>query len=267
MSSKLSRAGRLATVCATVFVLLAAASCTSSSNPNGQPAPGQNGSGTLGSGPALSGGPAASSATTAPPPAPTYPGTASEYAKAAITAWAAGDTTRLDQLESSDGLLHTQLHCVSCFDQHFTFIHCQGAAGTSYCLFYNNVGDELTLRVVNSLLGHPLAVNSGGAFDPITFPADDKAYAQEALSAWVGRNDARLKLLTAANMTTAQVDALGANPNLPWGFDHSEGAAGSMYYSWHDPSSHLLAFRFLNGGPTPTSGPGSQHRITEIVLL
>ncbi len=202
----------------------------------------------------------------APPAPPTYPNSAEAYAKAAVAAWAAKDTTRLNQLEVGGGSLHTMLACGNCYEVHFA-LHgtCDGAAGSSYCLFFNKVGDLLRLRLDNTLIGKPRAVGLGSIFEPISFPSDDKAYAQEALDAWRDGNDARLKLLTSANMTSAQVTALGANPASGWTYDHSEGAMGSTYLSWNDGAGHLLTFRFANTGPAPTSGPTSQHRITEIL--
>jgi hypothetical protein len=165
------------------------------------------------------------------------------------------------------GVLHTLAGCAGCYNVAFVFSNCQGAAGSSYCLFFNAVGDELNVKLQNSLLGAPQAIVAGSIFGPITFPSDNKAYAQEALNAWLSRNDARLKLLTKNTMTSAQVDGLGPNRNSPWTFDHSEGAAGSSYYDWKDGAGHTLAFRFTNGPAAPTTGPDSQHRIVDIVYL
>jgi hypothetical protein len=211
---------------------------------------------------------ATSTATSTPPTTqPVYPNTAEEYAKAGVAAWVNHDSVRLDQLEVSGGLIHSLAGCNGCYDMAFTYVNCEGAAGSSYCLFFNAVGDELTVRLLNSLVGGPQAIVTGSIWSPITFPSDNKAYAQEALNAWLDRNDARLKLLTQSSMTSAQVDALGANHTVSWTYDHAEGAAGSLYYSWHDPSGHMLAFRFLNGPPAPSTGAASHHRITEIVYL
>jgi hypothetical protein len=201
------------------------------------------------------------------PAAPTYPSTAAAYAQAGVAAYVNHDAARLDQLEVAGGQLHTMAGCNGCYNTAFALVNCQGAAGSSYCLFFNAVGDELNVHLQNDLLGSPDAIVAGSIFSPITFPSDDKAYAQEALNAWLSKNDARLKLLTQANFTSAQVDALGANRNSTWTFDHGEGAAGSLYFSWRDGSGHTLAFRFLNGPAAPTTGPASQHRITDIVYM
>jgi hypothetical protein len=240
-----------------VSVFLSAAACA----PQNSPGPGPTTSGTA------VGGTSGPPPTTAPP-AVTYPSDAETYAKQAVTAWETGDTARLNQLEVAGGTIHTLAGCHACYDLHFNLIgSCDGAAGSSYCLFYNKVGDSLRVHLSNPLLGHPQAVVAGSIWDPITFPSDDKKYAQEALDAWLGGNDARLKLLTASKMTSAQVDALGADRHSTWTFDHADGAMGSTYYNFHDLAGHSLAFRFLNGPPAPTTGPASQHRITEVVYL
>ena len=217
-----------------------------------------------GGGPGSTGGPTTNAP---PPPPPTYPSSAEAYAKEGIAAWVNNDAARLNQLEVAGGVLHTLAGCAGCYNVAFVFSNCQGAAGSSYCLFFNAVGDELNVKLQNSLLGAPQAIVAGSIFGPITFPSDNKAYAQEALNAWLSRNDARLKLLTKNTMTSAQVDGLGPNRNSPWTFDHSEGAAGSSYYDWKDGAGHTLAFRFINGPAAPTTGPDSQHRIVDIVYL
>jgi hypothetical protein len=232
--------------------LLALAACSKT-----PPAPGPTqtgtGVGTLGT--------AAPPATTAP--AATYPTTAEDYAKAAVAAWAGRDLTRLDQLEVQDGELHTLYQCNGCYDIHFTLINCQGAAGSSYCLFFNNVGDSLRLRLVNQFLGQPRAIGNGSIWDPITFPSDDKAYAQEALDAWQAGNDNRLKLLTAGQLTSAGITALGADASAQWTFADCSGAAGSTGCGWSN-GSHNLIFLFTNGPTPPTTGPNSQHRIRSV---
>ena len=228
------------------------------------PPPEAGGAGQLGGGTTQSSTPAAPPTSAAPP---TFPSTAEAYAKEGVAAWVNHDGARLNQLEVAGGTLHTLAGCGGCYNQAFTLKDCQGAAGSSYCLFFNDVGDELTVHLQNSLLGAPLAIVAGSTFAPITFPSDNKAYAQLALGAWLSQNDARLKLLTKNAMTSAQVDALGPNRNATWTYDHSEGAAGSVYYDWRDGAGHTLAFRFINGPPAPSTGPDSQHRIVDVIYL
>ena len=193
-----------------------------------------------------------------------YPQQADAYAKAAVGAWAAGDVARLDQLEPQGGLLHTMLVCHGCYETHFALVNCEGAAGSTYCLFFNKVGDELRLRLQNAGLGEARAVGQGGAFEPIIFPPGAKQYAQEALDAWLSHNDARLSLLTYDKMSSANVDALGAGRAVTWTYDGGYQNTGAAFVQWRNPAGGHLIFRFVAGGPAPTTGPASQHRIMEI---
>jgi hypothetical protein len=153
----------------------------------------------------------------------------------------------------------------SCYNLSYTFVNCSGAAGSSYCLFFNAVGDELRLRVSNPALGQPRAMGTGSTFSPITFPSDNAAYAKEALDAWQAGNEARLKLLTKKPFSVADMTALGANKATTWTAAGSDGAMGTIYIRFADPSGHTLAFGLLNGPPAPTTGAAAQHRITNIV--
>jgi hypothetical protein len=258
----------LATVAVAVCAL-ALTACTKST-PNSNPAPtgstgasptattgGQAGGGAPGGG---SGGSGGGSGT-----AITFPTDAGAYTKAALAAYVAKDVATLDQYEDTGGQLHTMLGCNGCYNTAFTYHNCEGAAGSSYCLFINAVGDELRLRVNNAALGQPRAMGGGSIFNPIAFPSDDQAYAQEALDAWQSGDDPRLKLLTSAPFTSAQITAKGPDVTGSWTFDRGDGAAGSIYYDFKDGAGHQLAFRFTNGPAAPSTGPASQHRITDVV--
>jgi hypothetical protein len=257
-------------VLAATLVLVGAAACSSgggtpTSNPsNNIPAPGASGAG-----PGAGGGPTgpAPQATGTTPSGPTYPTDAAAYATAGINAWAAHDIARLDALEESSGTLHTLYSCNGCYNTHFTLQGCDGAAGSTYCLFFNQVGDSLRLKLSNAALGQPRAITAGSIWDPIHFPSDDQAYAQEALDAWQAGNDNRLKLLIGGpTNTTAKITALGASPSAQWTAAGGNGAMGSLYIVFKDPSGHTLNFQFQNGPPAPTSGPQSQHRIESVVF-
>jgi hypothetical protein len=217
--------------------------------------------------PLAAGGSPGPSRTPAGASAPTYPTDAAAYTKAAVAAWAGTDVSTLDMYEAPGGELHILLGCNGCYNKAFTLAGCSGAAGSTYCLFFNAVGDELRLRVSNPLLGYPRAMGTGSTFDPIEFPSDDNAYAQEALDAWQAGNEARLGLLTAQPFTVAEVTALGGDPSSSWTANGADGAAGTIYYRFMDTAGHQLAFGFLNGPPAPTTGAASQHRITTIVYM
>jgi hypothetical protein len=78
-------------------------------------------------------------------------GLASAYATAAVTAWSGGDTTRLGQLNDPADPVFSTLDSGD-YTEAFGLYRCNGAAGSSICVLYNQVGDELDLRLQNSLL-------------------------------------------------------------------------------------------------------------------
>lgn len=190
-----------------------------------------------------------------------YPSTAGPYAQAALTAWAGGDTNRVDQLRDAGANIFATLSAGN-YDKQFALRSCQVAGGSSYCIFYNDAGDELTLRVSNERLGQPHAIMDG-SFQPITFPTDMQAYAQECLDAWKAGNFARISLLTT---TDARNHLNAINPafrSTSWTFVDSQGAAGSSYLAWRDPAGDRIVFRFYNPGVDPNEGP--QHRIVDVL--
>ena len=195
------------------------------------------------------------------PPAPSYPSDAGEYSRAAVSAWLAGDNGRLDQLRDPANML---FHSVGLgdYDRHYTFQWCQGAAGSSYCMFYNAVGDELRLHLSNPRLGGRHAIVDG-EFHPLTFPPDMQAYAQECLDGWKAGNTARVGFLTTAD-ALAHLNAIATGHRSDdWTFQDAQGAAGSSYLTWRNGSGDRIVFRFHNPGVVPGEGP--QHRIVDVL--
>ena len=196
-------------------------------------------------------------------PAASYPTNGQDYAQAALTAWAGHDQARLDQLRDPANTIFQTISSPA-YDQHFHLDHCSGAAGSTYCSVYNNVGDDLELRISNQQLGGPHAVISGD-FHPITFPSDMQAYAQEALDAWLAHNTARIGLLLTSDAVT-HLNAIATSHQADgWTFSDSQGAAGSSYLSWKNPAGDRIAFRFYNPGVVPSESP--QHRIHDVLWL
>jgi hypothetical protein len=252
MPSRKVTLAAVAAVCA-LFLTACGGNTPTSGTPTGSAAPTGNG--------------AAGAVPTSAPPTMSFPTTPEQYSKNAIDAWAANDVATLDEYEVPDGTLHTMLSCNGCYETHFALApgFCQGAAGSSYCMYFNLAGDKLLLHLSNQLLGQARAIENGGTFEPITFPASDEAYAAEALQAWNDGNDNRLKLLTQAQWTSAQIDALGLTRGSGWTFQVCQGAMGSTYCQFGS-GGHIIAFRFSNlvPQPVPTKGAGAQHRITDI---
>jgi len=195
------------------------------------------------------------------PPAPSYPSDAGVYSRAAVTAWLAGDNARLDQLRDPANMLFHSIG-LGDYDRHYTFQWCQGAAGSSYCMFYNAVGDELRLHLLNPRLGGPHAIIDG-EFHPLTFPPDMQAYAQECLDGWKAGNTTRVGYLTTAD-ALAHLNAIATGHRSDdWTFQDAQGAAGSSYLTWRNGSGDRIVFRFHNPGVVPGEGP--QHRIVDVL--
>ena len=254
---------RAALVVFAVTAALAVAGCTNSSDHGSGTGPSASASAT----PAGTGGggasPAVTGGTGATAGAAGYPTNAQDYAQAALTAWAAGDQARLDQLRDGGNQVFQTISSPA-YDHHFHLNQCDGAAGSSFCTVFNNVGDELDLRLTNQLLGQPHALVSGD-FHPITFPGDMRAYAQEALDAWIAHNTARVGLLLTPDAVT-HLNAIPASRQADgWTYNDSQGAAGSSYLSWANPAGDRISFQFSNPGVVPSESP--QHRIHNVLLL
>jgi hypothetical protein len=194
-------------------------------------------------------------------PAPSYPSDAETYSKAAVTAYLNHDQTRLGQLNASGSTIFQTLASGN-YDRNWALQNCQGAAGSSYCTFYNAVGDMLRLQLSNQLLGAAHAI-VGGTFDPLTFPTDMKAYAQECLDAWKAGNSARVGYLTTPDAKTHLSAIADSHRADDWTFSDSQGAAGSSYLTWHNGSGDRIVFRFTNPGVDPNET--QQHRIRDVL--
>ena len=235
-----------------LLAALALAGCAKESGGGGAGAGGTAGLHTIGTG-----GPSA--AGSASPVG--YPGSAEAYTQAAVTAWTSGDTARVDQLRDPSVTVFATLSSGD-YDKHFSLKDCQGAAGSSFCTFFNNVGDELVLRVRNELVGGPHAITEG-QFHPITFPTDMQAYAQECLDAWLAGNVNRITFLTTADAKTHLSAVAISHKSETWTFQDAQGAAGSSYLTWHSSAGNRIVFRFHNPGVVPGEGP--QHRIVDVL--
>jgi len=206
--------------------------------------------------------PSAGGATTGPASnAPlTYPSDAEAYTRKAIAAWRNHDTTVLASLNASSDTVFTTLSGGN-YDNHFDALYtCEGAAGSTYCTYYNNVGDTLRLQLNNQLLGKAHAI-VGGTLIPITFPSDYQAYAQETLTAWQGHNTAAVSLLTGKTGDSAFGSVPASAREQQWTFDHTEGAAGHGYFLFKDSAGDQLAFGFAD--PGVASPPANHHGLVQ----
>lgn len=189
-----------------LVVLLLATACTSNAKPSGAgalgtvsptasgtaTAPTGTGPSTAGSGATPTGG-----ATTHAPTNHTYP---ADYAQAVLNAWSSGDTSYLILLTDADTAAH--IHAFGNINHHWTHIRDDGAAGSSYDSYYNNAGDEITIRVINDEISqHHWHAGSVQSWDPMTFPAGATAYAKKLVDGWINGNKARMNLLGTTGLT------------------------------------------------------------------
>ena len=86
-----------------------------------------------------------------PSPTASFPASARLYAEAVLLAWRTKQYGQLGELTTPAVL--SQLQTTANVEPNWAYVNCQGAAGSSYCLFINGDGDAITLRLDNQLLG------------------------------------------------------------------------------------------------------------------
>jgi hypothetical protein len=195
--------------------------------------------------------------------AATFPADAPTYANEAVTAWRQGDHGRLAQLNDPADSVFSTLDAGN-YNKQFALYRCDGAAGSSFCSFYNAVGDTLTLRVQNQRLGQAHAIVDG-QWKPITFPTDFRAYAEEAIAAWAGHNPAAVSLLTGKSGDSAFAIVPAALRDTAWTFDHEEGAAGHRIELFRDAAGDSIGVSFAAPGVAPT--PANRHGLIETIYF
>jgi hypothetical protein len=196
---------------------LALTSCGGS--PSG-PAPASGSPTTSASGTAGTGTPSPLPVST--PAAAGYPGDGQSYAQATLTAWVGGQATRVAELTTADAA--GQLTGIGHPESHWNFYHCDGAAGSAYCMFDNNDGDRLRLRVVTRFLGQAHAV-AEVVISRTPYPSDPDSYLTAFLQAWRDGNTLRMTALGSADVT-AYFSHLTAPSS--WTFA-SDGTAGHTH--------------------------------------
>ena len=130
------------------------------------------------------------------PAEPSYPDSAQEYAQAVMDAWAGDSPSWLEALTSEGAYNEIFDHPGSPNDD-WTFLRCDGAAGSYYCPFTNPDGDTLTVRVRNELVGQAHAA-TGVQYDPTVYPLVARLYVEEFIEAWQFGNAARMVKLSSS---------------------------------------------------------------------
>ena len=124
-----------------------------------------------------------------------YPATAQGYAEAVLQAWRSRQFTRLTDLTTPEVL--TQLQTTGNIETDWSFVNCQGAAGSSYCQYVNSDGDSATLRLNNQRLGTAHAATEV-KLDLTTYSNNAVEYVKAFIEAWRNANTKRMATLANA---------------------------------------------------------------------
>jgi hypothetical protein len=200
-------------------------------------------------------------ATTAPPPAspagPSYPTDPRGYAQALLRAWANKDYTRLGQLAAPSAVqqIKDSINFTGLPNSNWHYIRCEGAAGSQYCTFRNDNGDETVIRLISSQIGHPMAVTEA-PLERTQFPTTAGAYIGAFMDAWQKGNQQRmLAYSTQTVLGYATSNQVISSFNLG-----CDGAAGSTYVSVYGLGTDLgrsYAFQVNNDSVSA----GKKHAI------
>ena len=95
----------------------------------------------------------------------------------------------------------SQLQTTANVEPNWTYVDCQGAAGSSYCQFINADGDSVTVRLDNQLLGRSRATTEV-KLDQTTYSNNAVEYVKAFIEAWRNANTKRM----AALANQAEVD-------------------------------------------------------------
>lgn len=135
----------------------------------------------------------------APTSTASYPSTARLYAEAVLLAWRTNQQTRLAELVTPTVL--SQLQSTSNVEPNWTYVSCEGTAGSTYCQFINGDGDAIILRVENLSLGKPNATTEV-KLDLTTYSNNAVEYVKAFIEAWRNANTRRMAIL--ANQTEVE---------------------------------------------------------------
>jgi hypothetical protein len=189
----MAAARRLAVLAVLAATLVGTASCVDTSGPT-TATPAVTASGSAEPSTVVTPDPAVT--TTAPAVGSSYPTSAQAYAEAVLQAWRLKQFTRVSDLTSATVL--TQLQTTANIETDWSFVNCQGAAGSSYCLYLNGDGDAATLRLENQQLGRAHATTEV-KLDLTTYSNNAVEYVKAFIEAWRTANTKRMGVL--ANTT------------------------------------------------------------------
>lgn len=141
-----------------------------------------------------------------------YPDTAKGYAEAVIKAWKQDKIDVLGSLTTPE-VQEQILQIPEPLNDAWTYLRCDGTAGSSYCTFANADGDEFTLRISHALLGQPHAATDV-MLDLTEYPGDGVEYVKEFVAAWQIGNTARMLKLSKPSVVD-ELNKAPLNPSYP----------------------------------------------------
>ncbi len=172
---------------------------------------------------------------------PTLPAYPSDYPGAIMTAWGGNDASYLTLL-TNPSVAHQLLHDLADTDKHWTHITDEGAMGSGYATYYNQDGDEITLRMVNDQLSqHHWHAGSVQSWDPMTYPNDETAYVKAFMNAWVNGNRTRMELLGGQQVAAHFLAMSAPDSSFTVAVVPGSGAAGHIMERIRDTANGLDA--------------------------
>ena len=181
---------------------------------------------------------------------PSYPDTAEAYAKAVVAAWVQDQPSTLASL-TTPAVNAQILDLLPSVNDNWTYLRCDGTAGSSYCSFTNADGDLLTLRITHSLLAKAHAAIQV-TLDLTEFPADGVAYVKEFVGAWQFGNTARMLKLSSPAVV-AKVKTPPTSPTYPKP-DCCGGGLLQVKVQWSGKTARFDVGTIKLGGPNAIVG-------------
>jgi hypothetical protein len=189
---------------------------------------------------------------------PAYPDTAEGYAKAVLTAWVSDQPAALAALTAA-AVDDQVIDLLSTVNDQWTFLRCDGTAGSSYCSFTNVDGDLLTLRVSHALLAKAHAL-IGVSLDKTEYPADGVTYVKEFVGAWQFGNKARMLKLSSATVV-AKLTPAPTSPSYP-APDCCGGGLLQVKVQWSGGNARFDVGTTKLGGPNAIVGYAGSLALT-----
>jgi len=154
----------------------------------------------------------------------------------------AGNFNTFLTLLTTASIAHHLLHDLGGPDQHWTHIGGEGAAGATVQTFYNQDGDEVTIKTNNAAVAaRHWHAGSLQSWNPMAYPSDDQAYVTAFVKAWIAGNRTRMELLASQSVTTHFLTLATPDSLFTVAEVLGSGAAGRVEVKVTDSATSLVA--------------------------